>query len=65
LKRRDLRKSQQTSGFLSNPKLLNDVRGLRREIEETKKKGYAAIHLEDAKRKETKKDTGEGRAKKN
>jgi hypothetical protein len=65
LERRDLRKSQQTSGFPCNAKLLNEARRLRREIEETKKKGYAAIHLEDAKRKETKKDTGEGRAKKN
>jgi hypothetical protein len=65
LERKDLRKSQQTSGFPGNPKVLNEARRLRREIEETKKKGYATIHLQEAKRKEAEKDTGEGRTQKN
>jgi hypothetical protein len=63
LERRDLRRSDQKSGFPYTPKLLNDRRRLLNEVEE-RKKGYATIHLDGAKRKETKKDTGGGRIKK-
>jgi hypothetical protein len=44
LETRDLRKSQQTSGFRCDPKLLNDARRILKEVEKAKKRSYATIH---------------------